>query len=168
MGEEAHLRTPFPFFIDLPPGPAQAKAKDRNEQMAGVFNETLAPVGLPDPNDEKTFQMAKLAWSEFDTEVARRALARFRTLTGWRRERVWPLAATPCLDATTARYGNAVIINWVFAGGTLSMALNPGDQPVELQCLLPEDVVSTGDFHRNCDVLQLGPWAAVSWCAQTG
>jgi maltooligosyltrehalose trehalohydrolase len=164
MGEEAHLRTPFPFFIDLPPGPAKAKSDDRYQQMQEIFEERIPPQGLPAPNAKATFELAKIDWSDFHTEIARAALDRFRTLAAWRRDRVWPLAATPCLDATTARHGNAIIINWVFANGSLSMALNPGDYPLDLPCMLTGTPVSTGDFSQHGEILRLGPWTAVSWC----
>lgn len=163
MGEEAQLRTRFPFFIDLPEEPAKAKRDDRVKQMEEIFEEPLPPGGLPDPNDPATFDEAKLDWEEFGSDEARAALERFRVLSGWRRERVWPLAAKPCLDATTARHGNCMIINWVFEGGTLSMALNPSDQAHDFPCVITGAPVSTGSFSQNGEVLRLGPWSAVSW-----
>ena len=167
MGEEAHLRTPFPFFIDLPPGPAKAKSDDREKQMSEIFDEKIPPEGLPDPNEEATFQIAKLDWADFGTEIAKAALKRFTTLSSWRQERVWPLAATPCLDARTERHGDALIINWIFDKGTLSMALNPSNQANELPCMT-DAPVSTGTFEQNGALLRLGPWSAVSWRSQTG
>lgn len=166
MGEEAHLRTPFPFFIDLPPGPAKAKRDDREQQMRDIFKEAIPPRGLPDPNEESTFAIAKLAWSDFETEIGQAALQRFRQLAALRRERIWPLAATPCLDATTARQGQCLIVNWIFEGGILSMALNPNSHPADLNCLIKGHPVSTGAFSQNGDVLRLGACSAVSWCVE--
>src|SRR5690606_24463134 len=94
---------------------------------------------------------------------ARAALDRFRTLAAWRREHVWPLAATPCLDATSHRLGSALIINWIFVGGTLSMALNPSDEPADMFCSVGSNPVGTGEFSHADDKLHLGPWTAVSW-----
>lgn len=168
MGEEAHLRTQFPFFIDLPPGPAKAKQDDRYEQMEEVFDEKVGPGELPDPNDERTFRLAKLAWNDFDTADAQAALKRFRALAKWRRDRVWPLTSTRCLDAVTERHGNSLIVSWIFAAGTLSMALNPSDQPQDLRCPVSGTPVSTGRYSLEGDMLRLGPWTAVSWCVHTG
>ncbi|NMA98555.1 MAG: malto-oligosyltrehalose trehalohydrolase [Phyllobacteriaceae bacterium] len=163
MGEEAHLRTRFPFFTDLPPGPAKEKADDRDNQMGEIFEEKLPPEGLPYPNDEATFQMATIDWSDYETEIARAALDRFRTLSAWRREHVWPLAATPCHDATCLRIGNALILNWIFEAGTLSMALNPNDEPAKFECEPGPGTVHTGEFSQSGNMLRLTPWTAVSW-----
>ncbi|WP_423066986.1 hypothetical protein [Devosia sp. CN2-171] len=91
------------------------------------------------------------------------ALDRFRTLASWRRERVWPMAATPCLEATTARQGNSLIITWMFEAGPISMAINPTGAPADMACVIDGPLVSTGSFSHVGDVLRLGPWSAVSW-----
>ncbi len=164
MGDEGNLASPFPFFFDLPKNVAAEKDRDRYEQMAKIFNDPVKPGGLPDPNDPATFQSAKLPWEEYaNREERRAALERFRQLLGWRRDRLWPLSATPCLDAKTARQGNCLIINWVFEAGTLSMAVNPTDAPADIACLITGSPVSTGDFAQNGAVLRLGAWSAVAW-----
>jgi len=162
MGDEGNLGTPFPFFFDLPDDVANEKRKDRYEQLRNIFKHEVGPEGLPDPNDVKTFISAKLAWTDYDKPEHRAALERFRELARWRRERLWPLNATPCLDAKTARQGNCLIVSWVFEAGMLSLALNPTDSPAEIQCLakLP---VSTGSFRQEGETLHLGPWSAVAW-----
>jgi len=163
MGEEAHICSGFPFFVDLPDAPAEAKKADRYEQMADIFNETVKAGDLPDPNDPDTFEQAKLPWEDFQKRRHSDALERFRTLARYRREWVWPLAATPCLDARTSRAGNCLIINWVFENGTLSMALNPSDNPADMACVVTGHPVSTGEWSQNGDILRLGSWSAVVW-----
>lgn len=128
------------------------------------YDDPGPPNGLPDPNDEATFQQAKLDWADYSADIAQSALERFRTLSEYRRDRVWPLAATPCMDAKTARYGDGLIVNWHFAGGALSLALNPTDQTIDMPCLIAGHPVSTGSFSQNGDVLRVGAWTAVSWC----
>ena len=118
MGDEGNLDSGFPFFVDMSAEAAAAKQADRYEQMKGMFHETIEQGDLPDPNDPATFEQARLRWSEFDEKPERRAaLDRFRQLGGWRRDMVWPLAATPCVDARSFRIGNCLIVNWVFEIG---------------------------------------------------
>jgi len=166
MGEEAHLRSRFPFFVDLPADPARAKRDDRYRQMREIFHQDIPEGGLPDPNDPATFEQAKLPWGDFVHEECRAALGRFRQLGGYRRDLVLPLMATPCTEATTARQGNALIVNWRFEAGTLSMALNPTDMPMNLHCLLLGAPVASGEFSQLGEVLRLGPWAAVAWASK--
>jgi maltooligosyltrehalose trehalohydrolase len=163
MGDEGNLRSPFPFFVDLPEDAARHKRDDRYEQMRGMFKEEVADGALPDPNDPATFEMAKLRWDDYHSDACRAALERFRTLARFRREMVWPLTATPCLGSDSARQGNCLIVNWRFEAGTLSMALNPGDSPMDMGCLICASSVSTGDFCQHGEVLRLGSWSAVAW-----
>jgi len=164
MGDEGNFSSPFPFFFDLPEKAAKSKRDDRYEQMRNVFKQEVPPEGLPDPNDLATFQSAKLDWLEYQRMPERRAaLDRFRQLASWRRDRLWPLSSTPCLDAKTSRQGNRLILNWVFEAGMLSMALNPTNNAADLACIITGPPVSTGDFSQEGEVLRLGPWSAVAW-----
>jgi len=163
MGDEGNLRSPFPYFLDMPADAAAKKAKDRYTQMKGMFHETISEGDLPDPNDRATFEKARLPWQEFESSERRAALERFRQLGEWRRRLVWPLTATPCTDARSFRIGNCLIVNWMFEAGTLTMALNPTDQPHDIACQINGNPVSTGDFSQDGEVLRLGPWSAVVW-----
>jgi len=163
MGDEANVASPFPFFFDLPEDIAREKEEDRYDQMRNMFGQDVEEGGLPDPNERSTFLSAKLAWDEYDRPERRAALDRFRQLARWRRERVWPLAATPCLAARTARQGNGLIVTWVFEAGQLSMALNPTDEAIEMDCCIASAPVSTGTAAIEGEVLRLGAWSAVSW-----
>jgi len=163
MGDDGNLTSGFPFFVDLPAEVAKAKSDDRYKQMADMFKQQVEPGDLPDPNDPRTFEMAKLPWQDYQLPERRAALERFRTLGGWRREKLWPLAATPCLEARTARQGNCIIVTWVFEAGTLSMALNPTNAPADIACEINRTPVSTGHLSQAGEVLRLGPWSAVAW-----
>ncbi len=131
--------------------------------MENIFNEDVPQGGLPDPNDPATFEMAKLRWEDFEQPEAQAALERTRYLAKMRREVVWPLAATFCRDARSTRQGTALLIEWEFHAGTLAMALNPGDMPTDISCLICGDPVTTGEFSQHGEVLRLGPWSAVAW-----
>jgi 1,4-alpha-glucan branching enzyme len=164
MGDEGNLTSGFPFFVDLPDEAAAAKRADRYEQMNEMFNETVAEGELPEPNDPGTFDRAKIQWSEYEVMAERRdALRRFRELGTWRQQMVWPLAATPCVDARSFRIGNCLIINWVFERGTITMAMNPTDHPYDIPCEITSHPVSTGEFSQHGNVLRLGAWSAVVW-----
>jgi maltooligosyltrehalose trehalohydrolase len=163
MGDEGNLRSPFPFFVDLPEDAARHKAEDRYKQMRDMFKEDVEDGALPDPNDPKTFDMAKVRWDDYYNEERQAALQRFRTLARFRREMVWPLAATPCLSSDSARQGNCLIVNWRFEAGTLSMALNPTDTAMDMGCLICAAAVSTGGYSQHGEVLRLEPWSAVAW-----
>lgn len=167
MGEEAHLRTPFPFFFDLPEEAAEPKRQDRYTQMREIFQENVEDGGLPDPNDPATFERARIDWNAFGEDERRAALERFRTLTAWRRNHVWPLAATPCLDARTGRQGTAIVVSWIFEAGVLTMALNPGDNPTDLPCVVTAPPLTTGDYSQQGEVLRLGAWSALAWISMS-
>ncbi|QQR38673.1 alpha-amylase family glycosyl hydrolase [Devosia rhizoryzae] len=168
MGEEADLRTHFPFFLDLPEKAAAIKREDRYKQMREIFNEDVEDGGLPDPNDPATFAMAKIDWSDFDQPQSQASLARFRELAQWRKDHVWPLTGSKCLDARSGRQGNAVVVNWIFESGTLSMALNPTNTPTDLACTITAPPLSTGDYSQEGEVLRLGAWSAVAWVWRNG
>ena len=165
MGEEGHLNTPFPFFVDLDENAAAAKQADRYKQMREIFKQDIKDGDLPDPNSVATFETAKIPWHEFELPQRRDALRRFQTLAGYRKDLLWPLAQSVCLDAKSARQGNAVIVNWVFEKGTLSMALNASDHPADIACVITAAPVSTGDFCQHGEVLRLAAWSAVVWAS---
>jgi maltooligosyltrehalose trehalohydrolase len=163
MGDEANLRSPFPFFVDLDDENGERANQRRYKEMREMFKEDVPDGGLPHPNDPDTFQLAKLPWSAFGYDQHRAALDRFRDLARIRREKVWPLTATPCTNATSARHGKGLIVNWMFEAGTLTLALNPTTAPIDMPCLILGAPVSTGVYHQHGEVLRLGPWSALAW-----
>jgi maltooligosyltrehalose trehalohydrolase len=165
MGEEGHLNSLFPYFIDMDEAVARHKSDDRYKQMREIFKQDVKDGDLPDPNSEKTFQSAKIPWEEYERQDRQDALRRFRTLAGYRRDLVWPLLQSVCLDTKSARQGKAIIVNWVFEKGTLSMALNPADHPADIACIITDAPVSTGDYSQHGEVLRLSAWSAVVWAS---
>lgn len=167
MGDEGHLLSGFPFFVDLDDAAADAKRKNRYKQIRELFKQPEVKDGdLPDPNDPATFMSAKLPWDDYYAEHNRNAIARFRELAGLRRKYVWPLTASLFVDARSVRRGNALIVTWEFEAGHLTMALNPTNAPVDIDCAVWGRPVSTGEWSQNGDVLRLGRWSAVAWSSQ--
>ncbi|QQR34836.1 malto-oligosyltrehalose trehalohydrolase [Devosia oryziradicis] len=165
MGEEAHVTSPFPYFIDMDKDVSQAKSDDRYKQMREIFKQDVKDGDLPDPNDIATFQSAKYPWGELGRQDRRDAMRRFQTLAGYRLELVCPLLQSVCLDAKSTRHGSAIIVNWVFEKGTLSMALNPADHPTDIGCVITAAPVSSGEFSQHGEVLRLAAWSAVVWAS---
>lgn len=163
MGEEAALTTPFPFFIDFPEADAEEKRQERYEQMKEMFKRPIPSGGLPDPNERATFLRAKLEW---DNPSDAPALEKFRRLAKWRRDMVWPLLATDCQDAVSARQGDCILVTWIFDAGTLSMALNPTAKPCQINAAVDGMPVATGTFHHSGETLSLGAWSAIVWRAK--
>lgn len=163
MGDEANLSTPFPFFVDFSEEEGEKANERRYHEMREMFMEEVEDGELPHPNDPRTFDMAKLSWDAFGQDKHLSSLHRFRELASFRRDKVWPLAATPCADAISARHGQGIIVNWMFHAGTLTLALNPTATPIDIPCLIQGAPISTGDFHQHGEVLRLGPWSALAW-----
>ena len=157
----------FPFFVDLDEEAAKAKRDDRYKQIREIFNQPEVKDGdLPEPNDPATFESAKLPWEDYHSEEHRRAIERFRELADLRRKYVWPLTATPCLDARSARKGNAIIVTWEFEAGHLTMAINPTGAPLDIDCIVMGYPVSSGNWSQHGDVLRLDAWTAVAWSSR--
>jgi maltooligosyltrehalose trehalohydrolase len=163
MGDEANLTSGFPFFVDLPPEAGDMADQRRYREMREMFSEEIEDGTLPHPNDPQTFATAKLAWDDFSQEGHVAALRRFRELARIRRDMVWPLAATPCIDTRTARRGTALIVNWVFEAGTLTLALNASAGAIDIPCVIQSAPVSTGIYSQQGENLHLGAWSAVAW-----
>jgi maltooligosyltrehalose trehalohydrolase len=163
MGDEANLRSGFPFFVDFNERDGREADARRYKEMREIFKEGVADGALPHPNDPRTFSLAKLPWSDFAHPEHLEAIHRFRQLARWRREKVWPLTATPCLDAFGTRHEHGVIVNWRFERGTLSLVYNASSTSQDMPCLVQGAPVSTGDYHQYGEVLRLGPWSALAW-----
>lgn len=163
MGDEANLESGFPFFVDLSEEEGDKVDERRYKEMRETFNEDVEDGALPHPNDPATFESAKLAWDDFAEEAHRADLERFRQLADWRKQYVWPLAATPCLDAHSMRQGTTIIVTWTFEAGFLTLALNAGATPVDVDASIQGATISRGSFEQRGGVLSLGPWSAVAW-----
>ena len=163
MGEEAQLRTPFMFFYDLPEPQRSAKRDDRYWQMEHVFQTKVEPGSLPDPQSPETFARSKLDWDAYERPEHLAALERFRELCALRRELVWPLAATHCRAARSARQGNGLIVTWQYDAGAYNMVLNPTGEQVEVEISLRDPAASTGRFEFHNGRVRVWPWSALVW-----
>ena len=84
----------------------------------------------------------------------------------WRRELVWPLLASKCLDAGSARHEQCIVVTWEFETGWLTLALNPSDWAHDFDCSITGMPVSTGTFYQQGALLRLGAWSAVAWAVR--
>ncbi|ADH91452.1 malto-oligosyltrehalose trehalohydrolase [Ancylobacter novellus DSM 506] len=167
MGEEALLRTPFPFFCDLKGEFAEAVRKGRRSEFADFFD-AHGEASFPDPLAEATFIFAKLKPEDFATPQARAELDAFRRLVEQRSKLVWPLTGSHYLGAEHTRAQDALRIAWRFQAGTLVMALNAGTQAVTLDpptgiAGMPAAASIGAVTHEADGRLALGPFAAAVW-----
>ena len=131
--------------------------------MKEIFNETVEPGTLPDPQDPKTFEHAKLAWDDYALPEHVAGLNRFRELTALRRELLWPLTAGKCLNVWSARQGDGLIVTWQYETGTYNMLLNPTGAEVTVEVSVGHPTTSTGHFEFADGRVKVGPWSALVW-----
>ena len=162
MGEEAMLKTPFPFFCDFTGDLAEAVRTGRRSEFSDFFKHHSAD-SFPDPLDPQTFVSAQLRGEDFRTPEAEEALDAFCRLAFARRTLVWPLTATPYEQAEYARTGDALLVSWYFEGGTLVMALNPGAGPVAMDAPPEPPHERIGEVAGTEKGLVLGPLSAAVW-----
>lgn len=163
MGDEGWLTAKFPFFFDLPEPHASEKRDDRYKQMRDIFKQEVKDGGLPDPQDPATFEMAKLDWSQYEQPKHREALDNFRHVAALRREQIWPLAATRCLNAWSARQGSGIICTWQYEAGCHNIALNPTGAEIKMSFHSGECGATVGIYRHEGERVWLGPWSAVTW-----
>ena len=163
MGEEAHLRCPFYFFFDLPEPQRTQHRSGRYGEMEKIFNTPVVPGSLPDPQGLETFEHSKLDWAAYGRQEHIEAGERFRELCALRRELIWPLSATQCLNSWSARQGNGLIVTWQYEAGTYNMLLNPTAEETIVTVALGEPAASTGHFQFHNGKVRVGPWSALVW-----
>ncbi len=132
MGEEYGETNPFLFFTDFHGDLARAVREGRAQEFEGHAGHEDGSV--PDPNDEKTFLRSKLDWQKVDTEEGQRWQALCKTLLTLRRDYIVPLLAdagghSGKIVATAEGF---LAVSWRFPAGTLSIALNIGEDPQPL------------------------------------
>lgn len=160
MGEEAHIRAPFPFFGDLRGEFREEIRAGREEQAKEFFGSEDAANLVPDPVDFGTMDMAKLDWDEFAEPERRAALDRFRHLAALRREHLWPLTSTRYHGSEARTEGRAVAVEWRYEGGTLALVMNASHEPGRIEAPFSEPIATTGDVTPEAGGVRLGPWAA--------
>lgn len=163
MGEEMHVRQPFPFFGDLGGELTDVVREGRIRQLADFLEVDVAEVKTPDPSSEDTAAMSKLDWSEVEQPERMRALERFRTLAGFRRDFVWPLTAGRYWGSEAVENDRCMALRWRYDGGTLVVALNASPEAGQLEVELGEVFASTGDVWQEAETARFGAWSAVAW-----
>lgn len=164
MGEEASLRTPFPFFCDYENDLAEAVRKGRREEFKRFFDDRAGPgEAPPDPLDPKSFECAKYPWQELENSAHAQKLDEFKFLSAMRRNLVWPIISERYVGAHVARQGLTLRICWTYAGGTLILIINPSDLPESIDAPHRPPDVFLGDVRHSPGRLYLGDWSLAFW-----
>lgn len=159
MGEEYGETNPFLFFTDFHGDLARAVREGRAQEFEGHAGHEEGSV--PDPNDEETFLRSKLDWQKADTEEGQRWLALCKTLLALRQEYIVPLLASAGGHAgkIIATAEGFLAVSWRFPTGTLSLALNIGEDPQPLPDLPGSTLFALPDaaetLTRNAVIVRL-------------
>ncbi|MDO6406714.1 malto-oligosyltrehalose trehalohydrolase [Pantoea phytobeneficialis] len=133
MGEEYGETHPFLFFTDFHGDLAKAVREGRAREFTGHAGHEADSV--PDPNARNTFVKSKLDWSKTSGSEGQAWLALTRQLLALRQQHIVPLLNhTPKGRVITIAPG-LVAVSWHFPAGTLSLALNIGEQAQPLPAL---------------------------------
>ncbi len=161
MGEEFGETHPFLFFTDFHGDLARAVREGRAKEFAGHAGHEEGSV--PDPNAQTTFTQSKLDWQKVQSEEGKRWLALTRQLLALRQQSIVPLLAdaggnTGQVVATAEGF---LAVRWDLPKGTLSLALNTGQQPQPQPELPGEILFSSSDasdvLPPNAVIVRLAP-----------
>ncbi|HGK4754702.1 TPA: malto-oligosyltrehalose trehalohydrolase [Enterobacter cloacae] len=141
MGEEYGETNPFLFFTDFHGDLAKAVREGRAKEFTGHSGHD---GDVPDPNDEQTFARSKLDWHNVTTAQGKSWLRFTRSLLVLRHRYLVPLlrpgGTVEGIIVKTAP--GMVAVSWSFPTGTLSLALNIGNKPVDVPALAGETLFS--------------------------
>ncbi|MDU6924216.1 malto-oligosyltrehalose trehalohydrolase [Franconibacter helveticus] len=142
MGEEYGETRPFLFFTDFHGDLARAVREGRAKEFAGHGD--FEGESVPDPNAQSTFTASKLDWDKPVSAHGKAWLEFTRQLLVRRHQHVVPLLARAGGHSgkvlKTAE--GFVAVSWVFPTGTLSLAMNIGEQTQPLPDLPGETIFS--------------------------
>ncbi|EPT0356568.1 malto-oligosyltrehalose trehalohydrolase [Enterobacter cloacae subsp. dissolvens] len=141
MGEEYGETSPFLFFTDFHGELAKAVREGRAKEFTGHSGHD---GDVPDPNDEQTFARSKLDWHNVTTAEGKSWLRFTRSLLVLRHRYLVPLlrpGGTVEGKIVKTAPGMAAV-SWSFPTGTLSLALNIGNKPVNAPALAGETLFS--------------------------
>ena len=127
QGQEWAAGTPFPFFSDHP---ASWVSGHRGPQEGIRVLQRLPHQEVPDPQDRRTFESAKLNWSEREHGEHGRTLALYRALLRLRRE---DPVLQPALAPEPRGAGSVGDVLWVrqdTPDGERGAAVELGQEPV--------------------------------------
>lgn len=133
MGEEYGETQPFLFFTDFHGDLAKAVREGRAREFTGHAGH--AADSVPDPNARQTFEMSKLDWAKTRQHAGQAWLALTRHLLTLRRQHIVPLLRDTPAGHIIATAPGLVAVSWHFPRGSLSLALNVGEQAQPLPAL---------------------------------
>ncbi|MDO9195062.1 DUF3459 domain-containing protein, partial [Rhodoferax sp.] len=107
----------------------------RRREFAGFreFADPAARAGIPDPNDQATFERCKLVWDCLDEPPQKAWLEHYRSLLALRRMHVVPRLPNMNGGAVFKLVGaSGLVVLWRLGDGArLTLLANLGDGPVE-------------------------------------
>lgn len=141
MGEEYGETNPFLFFTDFHGDLAKAVREGRAKEFTGHSGHD---GDVPDPNDEQTFARSKLDWHNVTTAQGKSWLRFTRSLLVLRHRYLVPLLRPGgTVEGKIVKTAPGMVaVSWSFPTGTLSLALNIGNKPVDAPALAGETLFS--------------------------
>ncbi|HHZ8842739.1 TPA: malto-oligosyltrehalose trehalohydrolase [Enterobacter cloacae] len=141
MGEEYGETNPFLFFTDFHGELAKAVREGRAKEFTGHSGHD---GDVPDPNDEQTFARSKLDWHNVTTAEGKSWLRFTRSLLVLRHRYLVPLLRPGgTVEGKIVKTAPGMVaVSWSFPTGTLSLALNIGNKPVDVPALAGETLFS--------------------------
>ncbi|MFH7905333.1 malto-oligosyltrehalose trehalohydrolase [Enterobacter cloacae] len=141
MGEEYGETNPFLFFTDFHGDLAKAVREGRAKEFIGHSGHD---GDVPDPNDEQTFARSKLDWHNVTTAQGKSWLRFTRSLLVLRHRYLVPLLRPGgTVEGKIVKTAPGMVaVSWSFPTGTLSLALNIGNKPVDVPALAGETLFS--------------------------
>lgn len=141
MGEEYGETNPFLFFTDFYGDLAKAVREGRAKEFTGHSGHD---GDVPDPNDEQTFARSKLDWHNVTTAQGKSWLRFTRSLLVLRHRYLVPLLRPGgTVEGKIVKTAPGMVaVSWSFPTGTLSLALNIGNKPVDVPALAGETLFS--------------------------
>ncbi|EMJ0102020.1 TPA: malto-oligosyltrehalose trehalohydrolase [Enterobacter cloacae] len=141
MGEEYGETNPFLFFTDFHGDLAKAVREGRAKEFTGHSGHD---GDVPDPNDEQTFARSKLDWHNVTTAQGKSWLRFTRSLLVLRHRYLVPLLRPGgTVEGKIVKTAPGMVaVSWSFPTGTLSLALNIGNKPVDVPALAGETLFS--------------------------
>ncbi|HEG1904381.1 TPA: malto-oligosyltrehalose trehalohydrolase [Enterobacter cloacae] len=141
MGEEYGETNPFLFFTDFHGDLAKAVREGRAKEFTGHSGHD---GDVPDPNDKQTFARSKLDWHNVTTAQGKSWLRFTRSLLVLRHRYLVPLLRPGgTVEGKIVKTAPGMVaVSWSFPTGTLSLALNIGNKPVDVPALAGETLFS--------------------------
>lgn len=141
MGEEYGETNPFLFFTDFHGELAKAVREGRAKEFTGHSGHD---GDVPDPNDEQTFARSKLDWHNVTTAQGKSWLRFTRSLLVLRHRYLVPLLRPGgTVEGKIVKTAPGMVaVSWSFPTGTLSLALNIANKPVDVPALAGETLFS--------------------------